>query len=159
MAKRKVARASVDALVKKKQSEKEANRNALIEAMHRLRDRKPINVPKGAKLNKSNVVREAGVSRPTLYKHADILGELEKLMEKPSRSPAAARRLAKAEQERREEQRKAIIDQLLVDKQKLAQENYRLAREYQEMTELLEARDREISELKQKLARASVRSV
>lgn len=151
MPKKNVHRASKQALRESADKREQQTHNELVQAFNRLANGEPINVKKGTKVTAKSVAEEAGVSRTSLYNHPDILEQVKRYIEKKSISPAQARRLTKEEAERKEQETKELIQQLNTDKSKLAQENYKLSLENEELRRLNEAKDKENAELKRKL--------
>jgi len=148
---KKVHRASKQALRDNAEKREQQTHNELVSALNRLVNNEPINVKKGTKMTLTSVATEAGVSRSSLYNHPDILEQVKICIKKKSISPAQARRMTKEETIKKEENTKKIIQQLNEDKSKLAQENYKLSLEKDELNNLLESRNKEIAELKRRL--------
>ncbi len=148
---KKVHRASKQALRDNAEKREQQKHNDLVAGLNRLKNNEPINIKKGTKMTLQLVADEADVSRSTLYNHEDMLEQAKNYIKNKSISPAQARRMIKENAIKKEENTKKIIQQLNEDKSKLAQENYKLSLEKDELNSLLESRNKEIAELKRRL--------
>lgn len=133
MAKKKVTKSSIIALQDYKHAQEEENHNALIQAFIRIQNNAPLVLKKGTKLSATSVAQEAKLSRGTLYKHKDILLKINAYKENPHSSEYRRRKALEAKEAEGVKKTKSLIDQLSIDKNKLAQENYKLTIEIADM--------------------------
>lgn len=118
----------------RKKSSHEETRAALLEAIARLRSGDPQRVDRGTRITVSSVAREAGIHRTTLYNHhADIVAQIHGLLDDGGVQRPGPQHSALAEARRQHRALRAIIEQLQEDKQRLAQHNYALRRENEEL--------------------------
>jgi predicted RNase H-like nuclease (RuvC/YqgF family) len=95
----------------------------------------------------SSVAREAGVHRTTIYNHhADIVAQIG-LQDDGSEQRPRAQYSALAEAKRQHKALRAIIEQLQEDKERLAQHNYALRRENEELKSQLTRKNQMLREL------------
>lgn len=149
MTKRNITKASKNALREYKSSEEERNHNLLVKAFNRLVNNEPITLLKGTKLTVASVAKEAGLSRGTVYLHQDVFNKIAAYKANPSGSDFQRQKQIRATAIEKDESRKDLIEQLQIDKKKLAQENFRLS------LDLRDANDR-ISELRKQRSAAKV---
>jgi len=132
MAKRNLTKNSKDALREYKHSEEERNHNNLVKAFTRLVNNEPKIVKRGTKLTVTSVAKEAGLSRGAVYLHQEVLEKITAYKDNPSGSDFQRKKLIRESLVAKEEMRKSMIEQLQVEKHKLAQENFRLTMELQD---------------------------
>lgn len=124
--KKSVTKQSINALKDFKATQEIETHNKLVEAINRLTNNKPIVVNKGTKLNVTDLAKEAGVSRGSVYKHKDIIERIHSIRDNPHKSDYQIKKAQEAKRIEAEKKNKSILDQLKIDKENLAQENYRL---------------------------------
>lgn len=145
MAIKKVTKQSIKALQEHKRLEEIENHNALVEAVNRLVNNKPKVVTKGTKLSVSTVAEEAGLSRGTVYRHQDIIKKLKSIKENPHKSDFQIKKAQEAKEAEKIKNLNSITDQLNYDKQKLAQELYKLGLENADLKSKVRNLERNLS--------------
>jgi AcrR family transcriptional regulator len=132
---------------KRKRISHEETRAALLEAIARLRSGNP-RVDRGTGITVSSVAREAGVHRTTIHNHhADIVAQIHGLQGDGGEQQPRAQYLALAEGKRQHKAHRAIVEQLQEDKERLAQHNYALRRENEELKSELTRKSQMLREL------------
>jgi len=133
---------------KRKRSSHEETRTALLEAIARLRGANPQRVDRGTAITVSSVAREAGVHRTRICNHhADIVAQIHGLQDDGGEQRPRAQYSALAEAKRQHKALRAIIEQLQEDKERLAQHNYALRRENEELKSQLTRKSQMLREL------------
>lgn len=133
---------------KRKRSSHEETRAALLEAIARLRSGNPQQVDRGTGITVSSVAREAGVHRTTIHNHhADIVAQIHGLQDDGGEQQPRAQYSALAEARRQHKAFRDIIEQLQEDKERLAQHNYALRRENEELKSQLTRKSQMLREL------------
>jgi len=138
-----------NALADYKKKEEQQKHNDLVDALVRLKNGQGTIVKLGAleKIKATHVAKEAKVSRTLLYTtHKDIQKEIEKA----NKRRGTSRNEARKKQEQKEATKQEIINSLNSDKQKLAQENYRLQLEVDDLHSTVKNLKEEIIELKRR---------
>jgi len=141
---RNINKASKNALRDFKISQEEANHNALVQAFHQIINGNPKVVKKGTRLSVTSVAKEASLSRGTVYLHKDILEKINNYKDNPRLSDYKRKKALEAKEAEKVEKSKLILTQLEVDKNKLAQENYRLTLELSGALDKISALSKEI---------------
>ena len=143
-----VRRENATALRERKRKSHEETRAALLEAIARLRSGNPQRVDRDTRITVSSVAREAGVHRTTLHNHhADIVAQIHGLKDDGAEQEPRPQHATLAEARRQHKALRAIIEQLQEDKERLAQHNYALRRENEELTSQLTRNSQMLREL------------
>ena len=132
----------------RKRMSHEETRAALLEAIARLRCGNPQRVDRGTGITVSSVAREADVHRTTIHNHhTDIVVQIHGLQNDGGEQQPRAQYSALAEARRQHKALHDIIEQLQEDKERLAQHNYALRRENEELKSQLTLKSQMLREL------------
>lgn len=145
--KKSVTKQSIKALNGFKATQEIETHNKLVEAINRITNNNPIVVERGTKLNVTDVAKEARVSRGSVYNHKDIIERIHSIRENPHKSDYQIKKAQEAKRIEAEKKNKSILDQLKIDKENLAQENYRLHFELDQATEKIRDSESKIEKL------------
>ncbi len=140
------------ALRKGTDQKKIASRNALIEALQRLKKNAPTSVKKGTPISPASVSKEAGVDRGTLYNHRDIL-QMVKAEKYETKIPMMRRKPLLIDAENKVAELREVIKELQDDKAKLATSVASLDSKLRYLQKDLETVKYEREELKGQLAK------
>jgi len=142
-------RENATALSERKRRSHEETRAALLEAIARLRSGNPQRVDRdNTRITVSSVAREADVHRTTIHNHhTDIVVQIHDLQDDGGEQQPRAQYSALTESRRQHKALRDIIEQMQEDKERLAQHNYTLRRENDELKLQLTRKSQMLQEL------------
>ncbi|CAD6559290.1 TetR family transcriptional regulator [Paraburkholderia sabiae] len=148
---RKISSAAREALSAQKETSTKETRKRLDQAMKRLVAGTPQALPAGSRLTASNVAKEAGVDRATLYRfHRPILDAIRQAETNSAATPRKQRRTL-SETEAKLKEYRTLVEEAQGQVAALARINYRLDASIHELEELIRVRDQVISDLQMQL--------
>lgn len=141
-----------EALNKAAGKRKQFTEGKLWEAIKRIETNTPIRVKGGSMLTPSDVAREAEIGRDTVYHHSKVIDYIKQKKIEWKSQPGKRKVTFIRDAQDKVSELIQIKKQLLIDKEKLARENYRLQFENDELTVKLLRYQKEREELMDRLS-------
>lgn len=144
-----------EALKRHKDDLQRQTRQALEQALERLRTGKPQRVKHGKPITAASVAEEAGVDRSTLYRnHEPVLTDIRKLNDATPKKQLAAKRGELEGTKAKVREYRAMVEKLQAEMTAWARQNYALNQRIHELEGLIRQRDAQLAELQKQWADA-----
>lgn len=144
-----------EALKRHKDDLQRQTRQALEQALERLRNGKPQRVKHGTSITAATVAKEAGVDRSTLYRnHEPVLTDIRKLNDATPKKLLAAKRGELEGTQAKVREYRAMVEELQAEMTAWARQNYALNQRIHELEGLIRQRNAQLAELQKQWADA-----
>lgn len=135
-----------EALKRHKDAVQRQTRQALEQALERLRSGKPQRVEHGTPITAASVAEEAGVDRSTLYRyHEPVLTNIRKLNDATPKKQLAAKRGELDSTKAKVREYRAMVQELQAEMTAWARQNYALSQRIHELEGLIRQRDAQLA--------------